>query len=45
MAGRDAWPARVLGSLGETERGVPGLAAGLMERLGSLETKDDGERH
>ncbi|MQY39419.1 putative HTH-type transcriptional regulator [Streptomyces sp. RB17] len=44
MAERDAWLAVALGSLGETERGVLALAAGLMERLGSLETGEEGER-
>ncbi|MFI6354719.1 MarR family winged helix-turn-helix transcriptional regulator [Streptomyces sp. NPDC050743] len=44
MAERDAWLAGALGSLGETERGVLALAAGLMERLGSLETGQEGER-
>ncbi|MEV5875677.1 MarR family transcriptional regulator [Streptomyces sp. NPDC052101] len=38
MAERDAWLAGALGSLGETERGVLALAAGLLERLESLET-------
>ncbi|MGW7823740.1 MarR family winged helix-turn-helix transcriptional regulator [Streptomyces puniciscabiei] len=44
MAERDAWLAGALGALGETERGVLALAAGLMERLGSLETPEtDGK--
>lgn len=44
MAERDAWLAGALRSLGETERGVLALAAGLLERLGALETADEGER-
>ncbi|MCC5474224.1 hypothetical protein ACFV2N_06365 [Streptomyces sp. NPDC059680] len=45
MAGRDAWPAGALKSLGETGRGVPALTAGLMERLGTgaLEADDRAE--
>ncbi|MGW2421804.1 MarR family winged helix-turn-helix transcriptional regulator [Streptomyces sp. NPDC001709] len=43
MAERDAWLAGALGTLGETERGVLALAAGLMERLGSLDGDGDGE--
>jgi DNA-binding MarR family transcriptional regulator len=37
MAERDAWLARALASLGETERGVLTLAAALMERLADAE--------
>ncbi|MGW2551509.1 hypothetical protein [Streptomyces sp. NPDC001635] len=33
MADRDAWLARALASLGETERGVLVLAGAIMERL------------
>ncbi|MEV6114255.1 hypothetical protein AB0L59_17510 [Streptomyces sp. NPDC052109] len=44
MAERDAWLAEALGALGETERGVLGPAAGVMERLGSVETDDEAER-
>ncbi|MFF4690957.1 hypothetical protein [Streptomyces sp. NPDC001307] len=43
MAERNAWPAGALGSLGETEHGVPAPAAGPMERLRSLETGGEGE--
>ncbi|WP_046729238.1 MarR family winged helix-turn-helix transcriptional regulator [Streptomyces humi] len=37
MAQRDAWLAKALGSLSETERGVLLLAAAVMERLGQTE--------
>ncbi|MET9910746.1 MarR family transcriptional regulator [Streptomyces sp. NPDC006476] len=43
MAQRDAWLARALGTIGETERGVLALAAEVMERLANAEVDGPGE--
>ena len=43
MAQRDAWLARALGTLGETERGVLALAVEVMERLADAEVPGPGE--
>lgn len=42
MAERDAWLAKALGTLSETERGVLALAAQVMERLADAEVAGPG---
>ncbi|WP_030942956.1 MarR family winged helix-turn-helix transcriptional regulator [Streptomyces sp. NRRL S-646] len=42
MAERDAWLAKALGTLSETERGVLALAAQVMERLANAEVAGPG---